>query len=59
MGIDRFEDAGVDGDGTPASASVIIELLAPGSTNKPPVGVVDTAETGAGVAVTVDVLLRK
>ena len=37
---------------------MIIELLAPGSTNKPPVGVADGAETGPGVPVIVDVLLN-
>ncbi len=58
VGIDEFEYTIVDGDGTPASASVIIELLAPGSTNKAPVGVPDSAETGAGVPVIVDVLLN-
>jgi hypothetical protein len=46
VGVDRFEYTIVDGDGTTASAWVIIELLAPGSTNKPPVGVADTADTG-------------
>jgi hypothetical protein len=58
VGIDEFEYTIVDGSGQTASASVIIELLAPGSTNKPPVGVADTVETGAGVPVIVDVLLN-
>ncbi len=50
VGIDEFDYTIVDGNGTTASASVIIELLAPGSTNKPPVGVADAVETGAGRA---------
>ncbi len=58
VGVDRFEYTIVDGDGTTASATVIIELLPPGSTNKPPIGVADAAETGPGVAVIVDVLLN-
>ena len=58
VGIDEFDYTIVDGSGQTASASVIIELLAPGSTNKPPVGVADTVETGPGVPVIVDVLLN-
>ena len=58
MGIDEFEYTIVDGNGTEASASVVVELLAPDSTNKAPVGVADVAETGPGVAVIVDVLLN-
>jgi large repetitive protein len=58
VGVDRFEYTIVDGAGTTASAWVIIELLAPGSTNKPPVGVADYAQTGPGVPVIVDVLLN-
>jgi large repetitive protein len=58
VGVDRFEYTIVDGAGNSASATVTIELLAPGSTNKPPVGVVDSAETGPGVPVIVDVLLN-
>ncbi len=58
VGVDEFEYTIVDGSGQTASASVIIELLAPGSTNKPPVGVADTADTGPGVPVIVDVLLN-
>ena len=58
VGVDSFEYTIVDGNGTTATASVIIELLAAGSTNKPPVGVGDSAETGAGVPVTIDVLLN-
>jgi large repetitive protein len=57
VGVDRFEYTIVDGAGTPASAWVIIELLAPG-TNRPPVGVADFAQTGPGVPVIVDVLLN-
>ena len=58
VGVDRFDYTIVDGDGTSASAAVIIELLPPGSTNKPPIGVADDTETGPGVAVIVDVLLN-
>ena len=58
VGVDQFDYTIVDGNGTPATATVVIELLAPGATNKPPVGVIDTAETGAGVAVEIDVLLN-
>ena len=56
VGFDQFEYTIVDGDGTRASATVIIELIPAGSTNKAPVGVADAAETGPGVAVIVDVL---
>lgn len=58
VGIDRFEYTIVDGNGTEATASVIIELLAASATNKPPVGVIDRAQTGAGVPVVIDVLLN-
>ena len=58
VGIDQFEYTIVDGNGTVDSATVIIELLPPGSTNKAPVGVADSAQTGPGVAVTIDVLLN-
>jgi Bacterial Ig domain len=58
VGVDRFEYTIVDGNGTPASASVIIELLPPGATNKAPLGVADAAQTGPGVPVVVDVLLN-
>jgi hypothetical protein len=58
VGIDEFDYTIVDGNGTTASASVIIELLAADSTNKPPVGVADAVETGPGVPVIVDVLLN-
>ena len=58
VGVDTFPYTIVDGNGTTATATVIIEMLAAGSTNKPPVGVVDQVETGAGTAVIVDVLLN-
>jgi hypothetical protein len=58
VGVDSFEYSIVDGNGTTATAEVIIELLAAGSTNKPPVGVVDAVETAASVPVTIDVLLN-
>ena len=58
VGFDTFDYTIVDGNGTTASAKVYLELLAPGSTNEPPIGVDDRAETGAGVPVIVDVLLN-
>jgi hypothetical protein len=58
VGIDRFPYTIVDGAGNEATATVVIELLAPGSANRPPVGVVDLAETGSGVPVVLDVLLN-
>lgn len=58
VGVDTFDYTIVDGNGTTASASVVIELLPAGSANKPPVGVVDAVETGAGVPVIIDVLLN-
>ena len=58
VGVDQFEYTIVDGNGTAASATVIVELLAPGSTNMAPVGVADSVQTGPGVAVTIDVLLN-
>ncbi len=58
VGVDRFEYSIVDGAGNSASATVLVDLLAPGSVNKPPVGVGDTADTGPGVPVVVDVLLN-
>ncbi len=58
VGVDEFDYTIVDGNGTEASASVIIELLAPGGANKAPLGVVDAAQTGPGVPVIVDVLLN-
>ncbi len=58
VGIDRFEYTIVDGDGTPATAEVTVELLPPGATNQPPVGGVDRSDTGPGVPVVVDVLLN-
>ncbi len=47
VGVDTFDYTIVDGNGTTATATVIIELLAAGSTNKPPLGVGDQVETGA------------
>ena len=58
VGVDEFDYTIVDGNGSTASASVIIELLAPGSTNQAPLGVADSVQTGPGVAVTIDVLLN-
>ena len=58
VGVDRFEYTIVDGNGTPASAVVVVELLPPGSANKAPLGVADAAQTGPGVPVVIDVLLN-
>jgi hypothetical protein len=58
VGSDQFEYTIVDGNGTQASATVFIELLAFDATNKPPIGVSDQVETGAGVPVVVEVLLN-
>ena len=56
VGLDQFEYTIADGNGTEASARVIIELIPLVGTNRPPIGAPDDAETGAGVAVDVDVL---
>ena len=58
VGVDEFEYTIVDGDGTEATASVIIELLPTDGTNRAPVGAPDASETGPGVSVVVDVLLN-
>ena len=58
VGIDEFEYTIVDGDGTEATASVIIELLPTDGTNRAPVGAPDASETGPGVSVIVEVLLN-
>ena len=58
VGVDTFDYTIVDGNATTATATVIIELLVAGSTNKPPLGVSDQVETGADTAVIVDVLLN-
>ena len=58
VGIDTFDYTIVDGNGTAAAATVIIELLAAGSTNKPPFGVSDQVSTGADTPVIIDVLLN-
>ncbi len=58
VGLDRFTYTIADGNGTEASAEVIIELIPLDGTNQPPVGAPDDAETGAGVPVDVDVLLN-
>lgn len=58
VGLDQFEYTIVDGNGTTATATVTIDLLSADATNKAPVGVTDTAETGAGVGVVIDVLLN-
>ncbi len=58
VGVDTFDYTMVDGNGTTATAMVVIELLAAGSTNKSPLGVSDQVETGADTAVIIDVLLN-
>lgn len=58
VGTDEFDYTIADGNGTTATATVRVELLPTDATNKPPVGVDDTAETGAGVPVIVEVLLN-
>lgn len=58
VGLDRFEYTIVDGNGTPATATVTLELLPVDATNRAPIGTTDHSETGAGRAVIVDVLLN-
>ncbi len=58
VGVDTFEYTIVDGDGTEATANVIVELLPTDGTNRAPVGAPDAAETGPGVSVVIDVLLN-
>ncbi|MFN3256151.1 MAG: Ig-like domain-containing protein [Ilumatobacter sp.] len=58
VGVDRFTYTIADGDGTEASADVVIELLPADATNQPPVGAADTAQTGPSVDVVIDVLLN-
>ncbi len=57
-GVDTFDYTIVDGNGTEASASVVIELLPANATNNPPVGGADDAQTGPGTPVVVEVLLN-
>ncbi len=56
VGVDMFDYTIVDGNGTPATATVRVEILPPDAANRPPVGGPDEAETGPRVPVTVDVL---
>lgn len=58
VGLDQFTYTISDGDGTEATANVIVELIPVDGTNQPPVGAPDDAETGASVPVVVDVLLN-
>ena len=58
VGVDQFAYTIVDGNGSEASATVVVELLSVDATNNPPLGVGDEAQTGSGVAVTVEVLLN-
>ncbi|MEO1057822.1 MAG: Ig-like domain-containing protein [Actinomycetota bacterium] len=56
VGLDEFTYTIVDGDGSTAQATVVVELLPVDATNGSPVGIADEADTGPGVAVVVDVL---
>ncbi|MGH9132906.1 MAG: Ig-like domain-containing protein, partial [Ilumatobacteraceae bacterium] len=58
VGLDRFDYTIVDGNGTEATASVILELLAVDAPNQAPVAREDEAETGPDTAVVIDVLLN-
>jgi hypothetical protein len=58
VGSDRFEYTITDGDGTEATAEVLIEILPSDAANLPPTGTADEADTGPGVDVVVDVLLN-
>jgi hypothetical protein len=58
VGMDRFEYTITDGDGSEATAEVIIDILSPDAANLPPVGTPDEVDTGPGVDVVVDVLLN-
>ncbi|HEX4981788.1 MAG TPA: Ig-like domain-containing protein, partial [Ilumatobacteraceae bacterium] len=58
VGLDRFEYTIVDGNGTEATASVILELLPVDALNQAPVARNDVAETGGDVGVVIDVLLN-
>ncbi len=58
VGVDEFEYTIVDGDGTTATATVVVELLPTGATNRAPLGVEDVVETGPGAPIIVDVLLN-
>lgn len=55
-GIDTFRYTIVDSAGATSSATVTVELLAPGSPNRPPVARADTASTHVGQPITIDVL---
>ena len=58
VGLDRFDYTIVDGNGTEASAVVILELLPVDAPNQAPVARDDVAETGPDVGVVIDVLLN-
>ncbi|MCB0967325.1 MAG: cadherin-like domain-containing protein, partial [Ilumatobacter sp.] len=58
VGVDEFEYTIADGNGTEAHATVTIELLPIDAPNRAPLGTRDTAQTGPGVPVVVDVLLN-
>ena len=58
VGLDRFDYTIVDGNGTEASAEVILELLDVDAPNQAPVARDDVAETGPDVGVVIDVLLN-
>ena len=58
VGIDTFGYTIADGNGTEAEANVVVELLPSDASNRPPIGSLDTAQTGPGIAVDVEVLLN-
>jgi hypothetical protein len=58
LGRDQFTYTIVDGDGTEATATVSIQLLAIDAANQAPIGSADAAETALDVPVIVDVLLN-
>ncbi|MGI9645922.1 MAG: Ig-like domain-containing protein, partial [Ilumatobacteraceae bacterium] len=58
VGLDSFGYTIADGNGTEASAEVLVELLPADSNNQPPVGATDVAQTGPNTAVVVEVLLN-
>ncbi|HEY3485953.1 MAG TPA: Ig-like domain-containing protein, partial [Ilumatobacteraceae bacterium] len=58
VGVDRFTYTIADGNGTEASATVVIELVAADATNRVPVAQDDEAETGLDTPVVIDVLLN-
>ncbi len=58
VGTDRFTYTIVDGNGTEATATVSVQMLAAEAPNRAPVGADDAAETGADTPVVIDVLIN-